>query len=56
MMKPLPIGTDPSVYLRQLAILRSVVDHPYAREIAERAALPVKIVDDTELATLVTGN
>ena len=55
-MKSGATGLDPTMYLRQLAIERSVADHPYARQIARRAALPVRIVDETELATLVDGD
>ncbi|MCB2214487.1 SPL family radical SAM protein [Desulfofustis glycolicus] len=55
-MKSSASGGDPSVFLQQLAIERSVADHPYTREIAERAALPVRIVGEKELATLIAGD
>lgn len=55
-MKRSTIGGDPSVHLRQLAIERRVANHPYARQIAERAALPVRLVDETDVATLIDGD
>lgn len=46
---------DPSVHLKQIFIESSCADLPYAREIVERASLPVTIVDESEAASIVAG-
>lgn len=55
-MKINPDRSDPSIYVKQVAIERSVANHPYTRDIVERTDLPVRIVDERDLATLVDGD
>ena len=46
---------DPSVYLKQIYVEKSCAKDPYAKEIIDRAGLPVTTVSEEDLGTLVSG-
>lgn len=47
---------DPSVYLKKIYLAKSCADDSYAKEIIERSGLPVTIVSEEDMGSLVDGD